>query len=109
MGPESNENERSGELFDGLPLPAGIGATTAKAAAAKKVADAPVRVILPKRDQMELRPTDLESLLPQGHRARLVWAWVERQDLSGMYAVIKARQGGAGRSAIAPESPQELK
>ena len=103
MGPESNENERSGELFDGLPLPAGIGATTAKAAAAKKVADAPVRVILPKRDQMELRPTDLESLLPQGHRARLVWAWVERQDLSGMYAVIKARQGGAGRSAIAPE------
>ncbi|MBW7835009.1 MAG: IS1182 family transposase [Simplicispira suum] len=60
-------------------------------------------MILPKRDQVELRPMDLESLLPQGHRARLVWAWVERQDLSGMYAVIKARQGGVGRSAIAPE------
>jgi transposase len=46
---------------------------------------------------------DLESLLPEGHRARLVWAWVERQDLSGMYAAIKVREGGVGRSAIAPE------
>jgi transposase len=46
---------------------------------------------------------DLESLLPAGHRARLVWAWVERQDLSAMYAAIKVREGGVGRSAIAPE------
>jgi len=46
---------------------------------------------------------DLQSLLPEGHRARLVWAWVERQDLSGMYAAIKAREGGVGRSAIAPQ------
>ncbi|WP_273365005.1 IS1182 family transposase [Simplicispira suum] len=103
MEAESNENERSGELFEGLPLPENVEAVTARTAVAKAVADAPVRVILPKRDQVELRPMDLESLLPQGHRARLVWAWVERQDLSGMYAVIKARQGGVGRSAIAPE------
>ena len=61
------------------------------------------RVILPNRTQIELRPMDLESLLPQGHRARLVWAWVERQDLSAMYAAIKVRQGGVGRSAIAPQ------
>jgi transposase len=46
---------------------------------------------------------DLESLLAQGHRARLVWAWVERQDLSAMYAAIKVREGGVGRSAIAPQ------
>ena len=61
------------------------------------------RVILPNRTQIELRPMDLESLLPEGHRARLVWAWVERQDLSAMYATIKVRQGGVGRSAIAPQ------
>ncbi len=61
------------------------------------------RVILPNRTQIELRPMDLESLLAEGHRARLVWAWVERQDLSAMYAVIKVRQGGVGRSAIAPQ------
>jgi transposase len=62
-----------------------------------------VRVIRPNREQIELRPMNLESLLPEGHRARLVWAWVERQDLSAMYAPIKVRQGGVGRSAIAPE------
>ncbi|MFM6779027.1 MAG: IS1182 family transposase [Dolichospermum sp.] len=61
------------------------------------------RVILPNRTQIELRPMGLESVLPEGHRARLVWAWVERQDLSAMYAAIKVRQGGVGRSAIAPQ------
>jgi transposase len=61
------------------------------------------RVIMPNRTQIELRPMDLESLLPEGHRARLVWAWVERQDLGAMYAAIKVRQGGVGRSAIAPQ------
>jgi transposase len=36
------------------------------------------RVLQPNRSQMELRPMDLESMLPEGHRARLVWANVER-------------------------------
>lgn len=58
---------------------------------------------MPKRLQMELRASDLESLLPEGHRVRMVWGYVERQDLSGMYEGIKAREGGAGRTAIAPE------
>ncbi len=61
------------------------------------------RVLLPNRTQLELRPCDLESLLPDGHRARLVWAWVERADLSCMYADIRALEGGSGRTAIAPE------
>jgi transposase len=52
---------------------------------------------------MEFRASDLESLLPEGHRARLVWAYVERQDLKGFYAGIRAVEGGVGRSAIAPE------
>ena len=62
-----------------------------------------VCVLLPNRKQRELRPSDLESLLPEGHRARLVWGYVERQNLEGLYAGIKAVEGGAGRSAIAPE------
>ena len=61
------------------------------------------RVLLPNRGQMELRASDLESLLAEGHRARLVWAYVERQDLKGFYADIRAVEGGVGRSAIAPE------
>lgn len=61
------------------------------------------RVLMPNRKQMELRASDLESLLPEGHRARLVWAYVERQDLARFYAGIRAVEGGVGRSPIAPE------
>jgi transposase len=62
-----------------------------------------VHVLLPNRKQMELRPSDLESLLPEGHRARLVWGYLERQNLERLYADIKAVEGGVGRAAIAPE------
>ena len=61
------------------------------------------RVLLPNRGQMELRASGLESLLPEGHRVRLVWAYVERQDLKGFYEDNRAVEGGVGRSAIAPE------
>ena len=61
------------------------------------------RVQKPNRKQLELRPSDLESLLPEEHRARMVWGYVERQDLTGLYASIKAVEGGVGRAAIAPE------
>ena len=61
------------------------------------------RVLLPNRGQMEFRASDLESLLAEGHRARLVWAYVERQDLKRFYADIRAVEGGVGRAAIAPE------
>jgi len=87
----------SGALFDDLPVPA------VAQAAAPAPAVGRARVIMPNRSQVELRPMDLESLLPQGHRARLVWAWAERQDLSALYARILVREGGVGRSAIAPQ------
>jgi transposase len=61
------------------------------------------RVLMPNRTQLELRPCDLEALLAEGHRARLVWAWVMRADLSSMYALIRAVAGGSGRTPIAPE------
>jgi len=40
---------------------------------------------------------DLEALLPSDHRARIVVSFVERLDLSGLYAAIKARAGEPGR------------
>ena len=61
------------------------------------------RVLLPNRGQMALRASDLESLLPEGQRARLVWASVERHDLPRVYAGIRAVEGRVGRSAMAPE------
>lgn len=88
----------TGELLDDLP-PA--SAPTTGAADATTAARA--RVVRPNRSQVELRPMDRESLLPAGHRARPVWARVERQDRSAMYAAIKVRAGGVGRRAIAPE------
>jgi transposase len=61
------------------------------------------RVLMPNRAQLELRASDLESLLPEGHRARIVWAYVEQADLRRLYAEIKAVEGGSGRTPIAPE------
>ena len=57
------------------------------------------RVLMPNRTPLELRPCDLESLLPEGHRARVVWAYVEQADLSALYAGIKAV---AGAVAVRP-------
>ena len=65
--------------------------------------EAAPRVLLPNRGQMEFHASDLQSLLPEGHRARIVWGYVERQNLEGLYVGIKAVEGGVGRCAIAPE------
>nr|WP_276967934.1 IS1182 family transposase [Metallibacterium scheffleri] len=60
------------------------------------------RLLEPNRLQVELRASDLESLLPEDHRARLVWGYVERQDLSRLIEGVKARGSNAGRAAIDP-------
>lgn len=69
----------------------------------RQSAPAVARVLMPNRTQIELRAVDLESLLPEGHRARVVWAYVQQADLSRIYAGIKAVEGGCGRTPIAPE------
>ena len=60
------------------------------------------RVLRANRAQLELRPTDLESLLPEDHRARAIWDFVEGLDLSSLYDGIRAVEGHAGRPAIDP-------
>ncbi len=60
------------------------------------------RLVVPNRSQMELRPVDLESLLPPDHVARAVWEFVESLDLSPLYAEVQSVEGGAGRPAIDP-------
>jgi transposase len=59
-------------------------------------------LLQPNRNQIELRASDLESLLAEDHRARLVWGYVERQELSRLIEAIKARGSNAGRAAIDP-------
>lgn len=70
-------------------------------AAAKRSQGAP-RIREANRSQVELRASDLESLLAEDHRARLVWGYVVRQDLSRLFDAIKARGSNAGRAAIDP-------
>jgi len=61
-----------------------------------------VRVIGPDRAQLRWDVVDLDSQLPDDHRARLVWAFVEGLDLSEFYDRIKARDAVAGRPATDP-------
>ena len=65
-------------------------------------APGPPRVARPVRDQMELVPAELDSLLSEDHRARTVWEYVVHADLSAWYAHIRVFEGGAGRTAIDP-------
>lgn len=60
------------------------------------------RLVVPNRAQMELRPVDLESLLPPDHSARAVWEFVESLDLSLLYAQVQSVEGSAGRPAVDP-------
>jgi transposase len=41
-------------------------------------------------------------MLPSDHRARVVWEFVERMDLSALYDNVKAREGAAGRPPADP-------
>lgn len=62
-----------------------------------------VRVIGPDRAQLRWDMVDLESQLPDDHRARLVWAFVIGLDLREFYHRIKARDATAGRPATDPQ------
>src|ERR671917_2575675 len=54
------------------------------------------------RRQVSLRPLSLEDLLPADHRARFVWSFAERLDLSALYGAIKAVEGGPGHPPADP-------
>jgi transposase len=61
-----------------------------------------LRILKPCRSQIQLRQVDLDSLLAAGHPARVVWAFVEKLDLSRWYAKVKAVGDRPGRPAIDP-------
>ena len=54
------------------------------------------------RRQVSLRPLSLEDLLPADHRARFVWSFAERLDLSALYGAIKAVEGHPGHPPADP-------
>ncbi len=89
-------------LFEDLVQPSAEQVQQAQAKAASMRAHGSPRLLQPNRLQVELRASDLESLLPEDHRARLVWGYVVRQDLSKLVEAVKARGANAGRAAIDP-------
>jgi transposase len=62
-----------------------------------------VRVISADRAQLRWEMVDLDSQLPDDHRARVVWAFVQGMDLAELYDRIKARDDVAGRPATDPQ------
>ena len=61
------------------------------------------RVLMAERNQIALRPVDLEATVGPEHAVRSVWAFVERLDLSALYGAIGSVEGGSGRPAIDPQ------
>jgi transposase len=60
------------------------------------------RLLQASRQQMEMRLASLDDLLPDDHRARIVWAMVQSYDLSAFYGSIEAVEGAPGHPAIDP-------
>jgi transposase/FKBP-type peptidyl-prolyl cis-trans isomerase len=82
-------------LFPWLPESRSVAVQTSTAAGT-------ARVLMAQRNQIALRPMDLEATVGAEHAVRDVWAFVERLDLSVLYAEIGSVEGRAGRAAIDP-------
>lgn len=102
MPTERDGKAAEASLFDDLPLPSPEQVQQAQAKAAAERGHGTPRLLEPNRLQIEMRASDLESLLAEDHRARLVWGYVVRQDLSKLFDAVKARGSNAGRAAIDP-------
>ena len=89
-------------MFEDLPGPSDAQVQQARRKAAGKRSQGSPRLLEPDRLQVELRASELESLLTQDHRARLVWGNVVRQDLSKLFEAVKSRGSNAVRAAIDP-------
>src|SRR3972149_4988736 len=57
----------------------------------------------PHRTQAEWGIVSVDELVPKDHRARSVWEFVGRVDLSPLYERIQAREAQPGRPAIDPK------
>jgi transposase len=80
-------------LFEDLPLQAAPESDQARGAP---------RLREPKRDQIELRAVDIDSLVGQDHRVRVIWSYAEGLDLSALEDQIKARDHTPGHPPISP-------
>jgi transposase len=60
------------------------------------------RYVEARREAIVFDRFEFDALIGVEHPARAIWAYVEKADLSGLYAQIKARAGTPGRPAADP-------
>lgn len=70
--------------------------------AAGERANRRVRLKPVNREQMVLRPVEVDKLVPEDHEVRALWEFVGCLDLSQYYEAINAEEGEAGSSAFDP-------
>lgn len=56
----------------------------------------------PRRDEVLLRPVDLDALIGESHPARLFWDYVCKANLRELEDAIKSREGRPGHPAASP-------
>jgi transposase len=66
------------------------------------MADGEVRLRKAQRGQVEILTASLDDLLDPEHRVRLIWAYIQRLDMSAFHTDIKAVSGQPGRDATDP-------
>ena len=81
-----------GRLFVSLP----------EQAAPERAGGGLPRLRYAERGQIEWRPFSLDQLVPEDHRVRLVWRFVEGLDLRALLASIKAVDGRPGHPPADP-------
>src|SRR3989337_1373424 len=62
-----------------------------------------LKIIGPCRNQLEMNVSCLDQLIPQEHRARAVWDFVDKMDTSPCFLDINSFYGEAGRPASSPK------
>lgn len=80
-------------LFEDLPEVAGPARPETAGAA---------RLREPARDQIELRVFDLDRVIGADHPARVIWAYVEKLDLSALEEAVRARAHTPGQAPASP-------
>src|SRR5208282_1053512 len=84
--------EHGAALLEGLPIQS----------APQRASVALPRLRTAERRQVALRAVDLETLVADEHRVRLVWSFVEGLDLAAFYSGIKAVEGRPGHPPADP-------
>lgn len=62
----------------------------------------PRRFRYPVRNQVEFRMSSIDELLPDDHRARLVWQYVDKLDLSSLVTGVRSFAGSGGAPTTDP-------